>query len=221
MIVDIGKQLIFPPVATILRPDLVPGSPSLKSVYITELTVLRENSADPCWAHRTPKWPNHKSPTHTPSPSWEPCVPNLHLSHVRDRASMPNQHRGKCKYHLFMQQTMKHDLCIMIQVALFTCIIKLDTHLNGDNELLADIVCIRKSLLYAPLFSCWWDRRLTHSNQKNYFDNSYTGLRKKHVSVIFIRGWKVGGVNNKSQMTGCLKMPLNLAISNRQPAEPK
>ncbi|KAF4113666.1 hypothetical protein G5714_006211 [Onychostoma macrolepis] len=41
MLVDIGQQLIFPPeiAATTLRPDLVLWSPSLKSVYITELTV--------------------------------------------------------------------------------------------------------------------------------------------------------------------------------------
>ncbi|KAL6471530.1 hypothetical protein MHYP_G00201800 [Metynnis hypsauchen] len=45
LLVDICQQLIFPPeiAATNLRPDLVLWSPSLKSVYITELTVLWEN----------------------------------------------------------------------------------------------------------------------------------------------------------------------------------
>ncbi|KAL7867202.1 hypothetical protein AOLI_G00150160 [Acnodon oligacanthus] len=48
MLVDIGQQLIFPPeiAAATLRPDLVLWSPSLKSVYITELTVPWENSAE-------------------------------------------------------------------------------------------------------------------------------------------------------------------------------
>ena len=45
MLVDIGQQLIFPAeiAATTLRPDLVLWSRSLKSVYITELTVPWEN----------------------------------------------------------------------------------------------------------------------------------------------------------------------------------
>ncbi|KAL7889943.1 hypothetical protein AOLI_G00022010 [Acnodon oligacanthus] len=48
MLVDIGQQLIFPPeiAATTLRPDLVLWSPSLKSVYITELTVPWENTIE-------------------------------------------------------------------------------------------------------------------------------------------------------------------------------
>ncbi|KAL7851321.1 hypothetical protein AOLI_G00216770 [Acnodon oligacanthus] len=48
MLVDIGQQLIFPPeiAATTFRPDLVLWSPSLKSVYITELTVPWENAIE-------------------------------------------------------------------------------------------------------------------------------------------------------------------------------
>lgn len=48
MLVDIGHQLIFPPeiAATTLRPGLVLWTPSLKSVYITEITVPWEDSAE-------------------------------------------------------------------------------------------------------------------------------------------------------------------------------
>lgn len=48
MLVDIGQQLIFPPeiASTTLRPDLVLWSPSLKSVYISKLTVPWENSVE-------------------------------------------------------------------------------------------------------------------------------------------------------------------------------
>ncbi|KAL7842096.1 hypothetical protein SRHO_G00237850 [Serrasalmus rhombeus] len=54
MLVDIGQQLIFPPeiAATNVRPDLVLWSPSLKSVYITELTVPWENSTEEAYEHK-------------------------------------------------------------------------------------------------------------------------------------------------------------------------
>ncbi len=54
MLVDIGHQLIFPLeiAATTLRPDLVLWSPSLKSVYITELTVLWEDSAEEAYERK-------------------------------------------------------------------------------------------------------------------------------------------------------------------------
>ena len=54
MLVDIGQQLIFPPeiAATTLRPDMVLWSPSLKSVYIIELTVPWENSAEEAYEHK-------------------------------------------------------------------------------------------------------------------------------------------------------------------------
>ena len=53
MLVDIGQQLIFPPeiAATTLRPDLVLWSPSLKAVYITELTFPWENSTEEAYEH--------------------------------------------------------------------------------------------------------------------------------------------------------------------------
>ncbi len=54
MLVDVGQQLIFPPeiAATTLRPDLVLWSPSLKSVYITELTVPWENSTEEAYERK-------------------------------------------------------------------------------------------------------------------------------------------------------------------------
>ncbi|KAM3872212.1 putative glutamate receptor [Diretmus argenteus] len=54
ILVDIGQQLIFPPeiAATTLMPDLVLWSPSLKSVYITELTVPWENSAEEAYERK-------------------------------------------------------------------------------------------------------------------------------------------------------------------------
>ncbi len=54
MLVNIGQQLIFPPeiAATTLRPDLVLWSPSLKSVYITELTVPWENSTEEAYERK-------------------------------------------------------------------------------------------------------------------------------------------------------------------------
>ena len=54
MLVDIGQQLVFPAeiAATTLRPDLVLWSPSLKSVYITELTVPWENSVEEAYERK-------------------------------------------------------------------------------------------------------------------------------------------------------------------------
>ncbi len=54
MLVDVGQQLIFPPeiAATTLRPYLVLWSPSLKSVYITELTVPWENSTEEAYERK-------------------------------------------------------------------------------------------------------------------------------------------------------------------------
>ncbi|KAJ8010150.1 hypothetical protein DPEC_G00071990 [Dallia pectoralis] len=48
MLADLGQQLNFPPeiAVTTLRPDLVLWSPSLKSVYIIELTVPWESSTE-------------------------------------------------------------------------------------------------------------------------------------------------------------------------------
>ncbi len=54
MLVNIGQQLIFPPeiAATTRRPDLVLWSHSLKSVYITELTVPWENSTEEAYERK-------------------------------------------------------------------------------------------------------------------------------------------------------------------------
>ena len=54
MLVDIGQQLVFPAeiAATTLRPDLLLWSPSLKSVYITELTVPWENSVEEAYERK-------------------------------------------------------------------------------------------------------------------------------------------------------------------------
>lgn len=54
MLVDIGQQLIFPAeiAATTLRPDLVLWSPSLKSVYIAELTVPWENAVEEAYERK-------------------------------------------------------------------------------------------------------------------------------------------------------------------------
>lgn len=54
MLVDIGQQLIFPPeiAVTTLRPDLVLWSPSLKTVYIIELTVPWENSTNEAYERK-------------------------------------------------------------------------------------------------------------------------------------------------------------------------
>lgn len=54
MLADIGQQLVFPPemASTNLRPDLVLWSPSLKTAYITELTVPWENSIEEAYEHK-------------------------------------------------------------------------------------------------------------------------------------------------------------------------
>lgn len=54
MIVDVGRQLLFPPeIATAtLRPNLVLWSPSLKKVFIIELTVPCEGSVDKAYEQR-------------------------------------------------------------------------------------------------------------------------------------------------------------------------
>ncbi|TWW66492.1 hypothetical protein D4764_20G0005240 [Takifugu flavidus] len=54
MLVDIGQQLTFPLeiAATTLRPDLVLWSSLLKSVYIIELTVPWESSAEEAYEHK-------------------------------------------------------------------------------------------------------------------------------------------------------------------------
>ena len=54
MLVDIGQQLIFPAeiAATTLRPDLVLWSPSLKCVYIAELTVSWENAVEEAYERK-------------------------------------------------------------------------------------------------------------------------------------------------------------------------
>lgn len=54
MLVDIGQQLTFPLeiAATTLRPDLVLWSSSLKSVYIIELTVPWESSAEEAYERK-------------------------------------------------------------------------------------------------------------------------------------------------------------------------
>lgn len=48
MLADIGSQLVFPSeiATTTLRPDLVLWSPSIKKVYIVELTVPWEDSME-------------------------------------------------------------------------------------------------------------------------------------------------------------------------------
>ncbi|KAJ8014448.1 hypothetical protein DPEC_G00040330 [Dallia pectoralis] len=53
MLADLGQQLNFPPeiAVTTLRPDLVLWSPSLKSVYIIELTVPWESSTEEAYEH--------------------------------------------------------------------------------------------------------------------------------------------------------------------------
>lgn len=54
MLVNIGQQLNLPPeiAATTFRPDLVIWSPSLKSVYITELTVPWDISAEEAYERK-------------------------------------------------------------------------------------------------------------------------------------------------------------------------
>ena len=54
MLVDISQQIIFPPeiAATTLRPDLVLWSPSMKLVYIIELTAPWENSTEEAYEHK-------------------------------------------------------------------------------------------------------------------------------------------------------------------------
>ena len=51
---DIGRQLVFPPeiATTTLRPDLVLWSPSLKKVYIIELTVPWEDAVDEAYERK-------------------------------------------------------------------------------------------------------------------------------------------------------------------------
>ncbi|KAL7382684.1 hypothetical protein ABVT39_026468 [Epinephelus coioides] len=48
MLVDVGRRLAFPPeiATTTLRPDMVLWSPSLKKVFIIELTIPWEHSVD-------------------------------------------------------------------------------------------------------------------------------------------------------------------------------
>ncbi|KAJ8010190.1 hypothetical protein DPEC_G00072420 [Dallia pectoralis] len=54
MLADLGQQLNFPPeiAVTTLRPDLVLWSPSLKSVYIIELTVPWESSTEEAYERK-------------------------------------------------------------------------------------------------------------------------------------------------------------------------
>ena len=54
MLADIGRQLVFPPeiATTTLRPDLVLWSPSLKKVYIIELTVPWEDRVDEAYERK-------------------------------------------------------------------------------------------------------------------------------------------------------------------------
>ena len=54
MLADIGKQLVFPPeiATTTLRPDLVLWSPSLKKVYIIELTVPWEDAMEEAYERK-------------------------------------------------------------------------------------------------------------------------------------------------------------------------
>lgn len=54
MLADIGRQLVFPPeiATTTLRPDLVLWSPSLKKVFIIELTVPWEDAVDEAYERK-------------------------------------------------------------------------------------------------------------------------------------------------------------------------
>lgn len=54
MLADIGKQLVFPSeiATTSLRPDLVLWSPSIKKVYIIELTVPWEDSMEEAYERK-------------------------------------------------------------------------------------------------------------------------------------------------------------------------
>ncbi|KAJ8406497.1 hypothetical protein AAFF_G00300710 [Aldrovandia affinis] len=54
MLVDIGQKLIFPSeiASTNLRPDWVLWSPSIKSIYIIELTVPWENSVEEAYERK-------------------------------------------------------------------------------------------------------------------------------------------------------------------------
>lgn len=54
LLVDIGHQLTFPPeiASTTLRPDMVLWSPSVKSVYILELTVPWENAVEEAYERK-------------------------------------------------------------------------------------------------------------------------------------------------------------------------
>ncbi|KAL7387592.1 hypothetical protein ABVT39_025839 [Epinephelus coioides] len=54
MLVDVGRRLAFPPeiATTTLRPDMILWSPSLKKVFIIELTVLWEDSVDEAYERK-------------------------------------------------------------------------------------------------------------------------------------------------------------------------
>lgn len=54
MLVDVGRRLVFPPeiAITTLRPDIVLWSPSLKKVFIIELTVPWEDSVDEAYERK-------------------------------------------------------------------------------------------------------------------------------------------------------------------------
>lgn len=54
MLADVGQQLVFPPeiVTTTLRPDLVFWSPSLRRIFIVELTVPWDDSVDEAYERK-------------------------------------------------------------------------------------------------------------------------------------------------------------------------
>lgn len=54
LLVDIGRQLVFPPeiTTTTLRPDIVLWSPSIKKDHIIKLTVPWDNSVDEAYERK-------------------------------------------------------------------------------------------------------------------------------------------------------------------------